>query len=94
MTKEEIAKTHVPCRCDVVYTSRGLSGPDCPYHSTDPEMAMEEYAKQQAIAFGEWVDVNAVRNGFHEWTIGCGDLKKTYTSDQLYLQFIEQQTKE
>lgn len=51
MTKEQIAKIYIPCRCDVAYTSRGLSAPDCPYHSTDPEMAMEEWAKQQAIAF-------------------------------------------
>jgi hypothetical protein len=77
MTKEEIAKKYVPCRCDTAYTSRGLTAPDCPYHSTDPEAAMDEwagqlisssqlitseyqipkrildeYAKQQAIAFG------------------------------------------
>lgn len=56
--------------------------------------AMDEYAKQKAIAFGEWVDVNAVRNGFHKWTVGCGELKKDYTSEQLYNQFIEQQNKD
>ena len=60
---------------------------------SDPQIyiAMDEYAKQQAIAFGEWVDVNAVRNGFHVWTVGCGESKKDYTSEQLYNKFIEQQ---
>lgn len=56
---------------------------------------VDEYAaKQQVIAFGEWVDVNAVRNGFHSWTVGCGESKKDYTSEQLYNQFIEQQNKD
>lgn len=54
MTKEEIAKMYVPCRCDEAYTSRGLAASDCPYHSTDPESAMDEYSKQQAIAFFKW----------------------------------------
>lgn len=51
LSKEEIAKKYVPCRCDQAYISRGLAAPDCPYHSTDPESAMEEWAKQQAIDF-------------------------------------------
>lgn len=54
MTKEEIAKLYVPCRCDDIYTSRGLTAPDCPYHSTDPESAMDQFAKQQATAFFKW----------------------------------------
>lgn len=52
---EAIALKHVPCRCDESYKSRGLEAPDCPYHSTDPQEAMKEWAKQQAIAFAEWL---------------------------------------
>ena len=51
--------------------------------------SMNAHAKRIAIAYGEWQDVNAVRNGFHEWTVGCGASKKSYTSDQLFDYFIE-----
>jgi len=80
MTKEEIAKIYVPCRCDVAYASRGLSAPDCPYHSTDPEMAMEEWAKQQAIEFMKFVDA------FYSQQVSSVEY------DKMYVQFIEQQT--
>ena len=86
MTKEEMSKD------EILRNRVGL----IPYLSLDKSLgqiyiAMDEYAKQQAIAFGEWVDVNAVRNGFHVWTVGCGESKKDYTSEQLYNKFIEQQ---
>lgn len=50
--RADIAIKYVPCRCDDAYSSRGLAAPDCPYHSTDPESAMEEYAevKSQEVA--------------------------------------------
>jgi len=43
--KTEIALKYVTCRCDEAYKSRGLTAPDCPYHSTDPESAMDEWAE-------------------------------------------------
>jgi len=82
MTKDEII--------DKTLTNAQKYGSQCVNHDQIRTM-MESYAKQQAIAFGEWVDVNAVRNGYHEWTVGCGDSKKKYTSEQLYNQFIESQ---
>lgn len=85
MTKEEFLMLYVGAPIPIVNGGRATS---------HIEKAMDEYAKQQAIAFGEWVDVNAVRNGFHNWTVGCGESKKEYTSEQLYNQFIEQQNKD
>jgi len=54
--KTEIALKYVTCRCDEAYKSRGLTAPDCPYHSTDPESAMDEWAELFAefIREGEW----------------------------------------
>jgi hypothetical protein len=105
MTKEDIAKKYVPCRCDTAYTSRNLTAPDCPYHSTDPEAAMDEYAKQQAIAFDEWKWANrwhSLENGFWYQTLEHPSAMsdKTYnkyhrkTPQELYNQFIEQQNKD
>lgn len=43
-TSEEIAIEFGLCRCDVIYTSRGMKAPDCPWHSMGVEEAMKEYA--------------------------------------------------
>lgn len=43
-----------------------------------------EHDKEIAIKFAEWVDTKAVRNGFHEWTIGAGNEKKHFTSQELF----------
>lgn len=56
MTIEEVAKKWIDCRCDEAYTSRNLTAPDCPYHSCDPEEAMKEWAKAQAIAYTRFVN--------------------------------------
>lgn len=56
ITPEEIALSHGLCTCDPAYTNRGLTAPDCPWHSMAVEEAMEEYAN--AKLQGEWVDVN------------------------------------
>lgn len=48
---EEIAYHYGLCTCDEIYTSRGLYAPDCPWHSLGVEEAMEEYAKEVALAF-------------------------------------------
>lgn len=93
--KEDIAKKYVPCRCDEIYTSRGLTAPDCPYHSTDPETAMDEYAHQQAIAFAEWgfKDDNPFVEGSNgRWIQQCGN-STSWSTEELYNQFIEQQNK-
>lgn len=67
--------------------------------------AMDEYAKQQAIAFDKWKHENrwfSFENGYWHYTFeqGTSISDKTYnkhyrkTPDELYSQFIEQQTKE
>lgn len=56
------------------------------------KQAMDQHAMNIAIAYGEWVDANAVRNGHHEWTVGCGHAKKSFTSEQLYKKFIQEIT--
>lgn len=103
MTKEGIAKKYVPCRCDEAYTSRNLTAPDCPFHSTDPEVAMEEWAKQQAIAFDVWKRENCItydyENSAYSKLIFLDVEHTKVRTEQLsidvtYNQFIEQQTKE
>ena len=39
--------------------------------------------------YAEWVDVNAVRNGSHEWTMGCGMQTKHFTSEELFSEYIK-----
>jgi hypothetical protein len=95
MTKEEIAKKYVPCRCDEIYTSRGLAAPDCPYHTTDPEVAMDEWAKQQAIAFMNWTLESGCPYSCtdeNQWT-NINDTYESITTAQLHDKFIEQQNK-
>lgn len=95
MTKEEIARKYVPCWCDVAYTSRQLADPGCPFHSTDPEIAMDQWAEQQAIAFHDWLieSYAAIPSGF-----GCCYVKRgteqiaraTFTTKMLYQIFIKE----
>lgn len=54
-TAEEIALDHGLCRCDEAYTKRGLTAPDCPYHSFAVEEAMIEYARQFQP---QWIKIN------------------------------------
>lgn len=44
--REEIALKLGLCKCDEAYTSRGLTAPDCPYHSMCVSEAMDEYSKE------------------------------------------------
>jgi hypothetical protein len=46
MTKEDIAKKYWLCRCDEIYTSRGLTAPDCPWCSASVDEAMDEWASK------------------------------------------------
>lgn len=94
-TKEELALTYVPCRCDEAYKSRGLTAPDCPYHSTDPETAMDVYAQQQAIAFDIWKLKNHwLWNSsickYFKWEAD-NKHETNLSHEELYLQFIEHQ---
>jgi hypothetical protein len=51
--------------------------------------AMDAFAEQQSIAFAEWMDTTAVRNGPHEWTVGDGNETERYTTAGLYKAFME-----
>lgn len=48
LSKEAISNNYGLCTCEEIYTSRGLTAPDCPWHAHAVEEAMEEYAKQHA----------------------------------------------
>lgn len=50
MSKEEIALKYGLCNCDEAYTSRGLTAPDCHWHSTAVDEAMDEYAKELLLS--------------------------------------------
>lgn len=45
---------------------------------------LHNHDKEVAIAFGEWVDTNAVRCGQLNWTVGAGYETKYFTSDELF----------
>ncbi len=78
-TKEEIFHKHYDVK------SQGLS---------DVYAAMDEYAKQQAIAFAEWTDENGytrIDNGASVRWESWSDLSGK-TTEQLYAQFIEHQS--
>ena len=53
-------------------------------YKADQLFDLHDHDREVAIPFAEWVDINAVRNGPHKWTIGCGNEMKTYTSEQLW----------
>jgi len=55
----------------------------------DVYVAMDEYAKQQAIAFGEWMAENA-RDPFCDggWFYYIKSLPAVYAIDQLYTLFL------
>lgn len=44
--REEIAIKLGLCNCHEIYTSRGLTAPDCPYHAFAVTEAMDEYMKE------------------------------------------------
>lgn len=87
--REEIAKKHVPCRCDEAYKSRGLSAPDCPFHSTDPEEAMDEYFTERAIELLEFLGRHKVSCSLS----GKKEVRHFYkgewiTSEQLFKNYL------
>lgn len=104
MTKEEVALNWGLCKCDEAYTSRGLRDPDCPWHQFAVEEAMDQYAKQQSIAFSEWCQSNYVHD-FEPIDDSLPIAKRTYrqfwvdndqieySTEQLYELFLNQSTK-
>ena len=86
MTKNEIIEEHLPLHRYQDW-----------YHKDDIEKMMDIWAKNQSVAFGEWIIKNAHLDKeknqwfvFHDnkWNF---DVKST---DQLYAQFIESQNKQ
>ncbi|HEY3430004.1 MAG TPA: hypothetical protein VGK39_04945 [Cyclobacteriaceae bacterium] len=53
-TQIEVAIAYGLCTCDEDYINRGLTAPDCPWHSFAVSEAMDEWAKQQSTAFLAW----------------------------------------
>lgn len=93
MTIEEIALKYWLCNCAEIYTSRGLTAPDCPYHAFCVEEAMEEYAKQEAIGFSIWMKENSCREGQDLWTCRFTRWKERHTISELYDLFQQQKQK-
>lgn len=83
MTKEEILNKHDSSRKYIEQTCR-------------PELfaAMDEYAKQQSMAFSEWAfkDDNPFVEGANgRWIQECGN-STSWSTEELYAMFIKQQT--
>lgn len=57
-TKQEIIAEHYNCTCDEIYKSRSMVDPNCILcrEGGEFELMMDEWAKQQAIAFA--IDFN------------------------------------
>lgn len=53
--REAIALKYGLCKCDEIYTSRGLTAPDCPYHSMCVTEAMDEYMEQCCLELLSYV---------------------------------------
>ncbi len=88
MTKEEILDKSITYAFECDDASMVI-----PYGAA--EKAMDEYAKQQAIAFDEWKVSNKYRaslNMFGE-LVYEDDSDHCYGTQELYNQFIEQQNK-
>ena len=88
MTKEEVLNTIPPQdaqKHDItpMYTTR------------ETHLAMDEYAKQQAIEFAEWgfKDDNPFVEGSNgRWIQQCGN-SSSWSTEDLYNKFIESQNK-
>lgn len=50
VTKDEVQKSYGLCNCDVVYTSRGMTAPDCPMHAFLIDEAMDTWAESAVEA--------------------------------------------
>lgn len=92
MTKEEMSKDEILRKwvglIPYLYLEKSIGQ----IHS-----AMDEYAKQQAIAFSEW----AAKEGYYHvsneslvWKRRNPKCADTWTTEDVYNQFIEQQIKE
>lgn len=90
--KEQIARKYVQCTCDEIFTSRNLTAPDCPYHSSDVESAMDEYAELQCVEFGAWIYTYGYRHSYvnANW-YHLADSSTTFTTKELYKLFLQSQ---
>lgn len=84
MTKEEIINKIIPRNC---FWEESLDNVPLHYIHT----AMDEYAKQMCIQFGGWVYVYGYRHSYTtaNWYHDT-DHTQTYTTDELYTEFIKQ----
>ena len=57
-SKEEIAIAYGLCNCDEAYTLRGMTAPDCPWHSFAVEEAMDEWKDQETARLKELIQEN------------------------------------
>jgi len=64
-TAEEIALTYGLCKCDEAYTKRGLTAPDCPWHSCCVEEAMKEYATEACKEQKRLCERAAMKSNIH-----------------------------
>jgi len=95
--KEQIARKYVQCTCDEIFTSRNLTAPDCPYHSSDVESAMDEYSELRSVAFGEylgtfgWEMCNPVGIEPNKWVSHINVQLGIKTTSELYKLFLQSQ---
>lgn len=64
---------------------------DTVYHEDGVKEAMDEFAKQEAIAFGIWINENGYRihdRIFNTWE-NDNDIEVEFTTEQLYTLFLQ-----
>lgn len=85
MTKEEILLPHIKYAWE-----RGDAAHVVPFKSA--KQSMDEYAKQQTIAFGIWLAKEGYYSDYEEvaeWKSLKPNCDNTWTTEELYDQFIE-----
>lgn len=81
-TKEQIRDYYGLCRCDESYKSRNLEDPNCPWHSSSIEEAMDEYAAQSSRLAGGEMWIRASEFNFKDREIYFG--RRTFYDDLLH----------
>ena len=70
------------------FGQEGLGYDDLKWSIEDFQNAVKEQAVDP-VAYSEWADLHAVRNGRHNWTVGTGNDKKHFTSDELLVFYTQ-----
>ena len=73
---------------EILQKNHTISSPVFGYIQVDK--SMDEYAKQEAIAFAEWCAVNKYYFLGREWSILENNVATGKTTEQLYSLFLEQ----